>query len=125
MRKKLNRTCDVPQLQAHRLLVPVEHFEGEVHPDGGSVVGAEVVVDVPLDDAGLADPEVPDHKDLVEMLLVVVVLHGDRGGGRELSMNPPQWREDRGATEGGNPGPRAEGTRERAMGRGGEGGEVR
>lgn len=82
------RTCDVPQLQAHRLLVPVEDFEREVHPDGGSVVGAEVVVDIALDDAGLADPEVPYHKDLVEMLLLVVVLHGDRGG-RELRMNPP------------------------------------
>lgn len=81
-------TCDVPQLQTHRLLVPVEDFECEVHPDGGAVVGAEVVVDIPFDDAGLADPEVPYHKDLIEMLLLVVVLHGDRGG-RELSMNPP------------------------------------
>lgn len=84
-------TCNVPQLKAHSLLVPVEHFEGEVHPDGGSVVGAEVVMDIPFDDAGLPDPEVPNHKDLIEMLLVVVVLHGDRGG-RELSMNPPEWK---------------------------------
>lgn len=86
--EKLDCTCNVPQLQAHRLLVPVEDLEREVHPDGGSVVGAEVVMDIPLDDAGLADPEVPYHKDLIEMLLLVVVLHGDRGG-RELSMNPP------------------------------------
>lgn len=80
-------TCDVPQLEAHRLLVPVEDFQSEVHPDGGSVVGAEVVMDVPLDDAGLADPEVSYDKDLIEMFLLVAVLHGDRGG-RELSMNP-------------------------------------
>ena len=80
-------TCDVPQLQPHRLLVPVEDFEREVHPDGGAVVGAEVVVHIPLDDAGLADPEVSYHQDLIEMLLSVVVLHGERGG-RELSMNP-------------------------------------
>lgn len=86
--QKLDRTCNVPQLQTHRLLVPVEDFEREVHPDGGSIVGAEVVMHVPLDDAGLADPEVPYHKDLIEMLLLVVVLHGDREG-RELSMNPP------------------------------------
>lgn len=88
-------TCDVPQLQAHRLLLPVEDFESEVHPDGGSVVGAEVVVDIPLDDAGLTHPEVSYDQDLVEALLVVVVLHGDRGGGRELRMNP-LWRNRKG-----------------------------
>lgn len=71
-------TCNVPQLKAHRLLIPVEHFEGEVHPDGGSVVRAEVVMDIPFDDTGLTDPEVPYHKDFIEMLLIVVVLHGDR-----------------------------------------------
>lgn len=82
-------TCDVPQLEAHGLLVPVEDLEGEVHPDGGSVVGAEVVVDIALDDAGLPDPEVTYDEDLIEMFLVVmVVLHGERGG-RQLSMNPP------------------------------------
>lgn len=95
MRKSWTFTCDVPQLQTHRLLVPVEDFEGEVHPDGSSVVGAEVVMDIPLDDAGLAHPEVPYHKNLVEVLLVVVVLHGDRGG-RELSMNPPERRRQAG-----------------------------
>lgn len=87
-------TCDVPQLQTHRLLVPVEDFESEVHPDGGSVVGAEVVMHIPLDDAGLSDPEVSYHKNLIEVLLVVVVLHGDRGG-RELSMNPPERKRKR------------------------------
>lgn len=44
-------------------------------------------MDISLDDAGLADSEVSYHKNLVETLLVVVVLHGERGG-RELSMNP-------------------------------------
>lgn len=47
---------------------------------------------IPLDDAGLSNPEVPYNENLKEMLLGVVVLHGDRGG-RELSMNPPEWRE--------------------------------
>lgn len=88
MRKSLSLTRDVPQLEAHRLLVPVQDFEGEVHPDGGAVVGAEVVVHVALDDAGLPDPQVPYHKDLVEALLMVVVLHGGRGA-RQLRMNPP------------------------------------
>lgn len=88
MRKSWHRTCDVPQLQSHRLLVPGEDFEGEVHPNGGAVVGAEVVMHIPLDNAGLPDPEVSYNEYLVEVLLMVVVLHGDRGG-RELSMNPP------------------------------------
>lgn len=83
-------TCDVPELQPHRLLVPVQHFERKVHADGGAVVGAEVVVHIALDDAGLAHAEVSDHQDLVEMLLLVVVLHGGRGGRDELSMNPPE-----------------------------------
>lgn len=85
-------TCDVPQLKAHGLLVPVEHFECEIHADGGSVVGAKVVVDISLDDTGLPNPEVAYHKNLIEMLLMVVVLHGDRGG-RESSMNPPYWED--------------------------------
>lgn len=91
-------TCDVPQLKAHGLLVQVEHFECEIHADGGSVVGAKVVVDISLDDTGLPNPEVAYHKNLIEMLLMVVVLHGDRGG-RESSMNPP-YGEDLGMIEG-------------------------
>lgn len=87
----MERTCDVPQLQAHRLLVPVKDFECEVHSDGCSVVGAEVMMDIPLNNAGLSDPEVPYHKNLIEALFMVVVLHSDRGG-RELSMNPPYRR---------------------------------
>lgn len=46
------------------------------------------MMDIPLDDTGLANPEIAYHKNLIKMLLVVVVLHGERGG-RELSMNPP------------------------------------
>lgn len=126
-------TCDVPQLQPHRLLVPVEHFERKVHADGGAVVGAEVVVHVALDDAGLAHAEVPDHQDLVEMLLLVAVLHGGRGGRDELSMNPPELSaaERRGST-GEQLGPRrpdpevggrGSGRRRRGGGRGGAGSE--
>lgn len=88
VRKSCHRTCNVPQLQSHRLLVPGKDFEGEVHSDGGTVVGAEVVMNIPLDDAGFPDPEVSYNENLVEVLLMVVSLHGDRGG-RELSMNPP------------------------------------
>ena len=85
-------TCDVPQLEAHRLLVPVEHLEREVHADRGAVVGAEVVMDVALDDAGLPHAQVSYDEDLIKMFLVVVVLvlvivlHGDRRG-RGLRIN--------------------------------------
>lgn len=50
------------------------------------------MVDISLDDTGLSNPEVAYHKNLIEMLLMVVVLHGDRGG-RESSMNPPYWED--------------------------------
>jgi len=83
-------TCDVPQLEAHRLLVPVEHLEREVHADGGAVVGAEVVMHVALDDAGLPHAQVAYDQDLIKMFLMlvvmVVVLHGDRRG-RGLCIN--------------------------------------
>lgn len=84
-------TCDVPQLQSDRLLVPAENFERKIHPDRGPVVGAEVVVHVALDDAGLANPQVPNHKDLIQMFLLVAAVHGERGAG-ELSMKTPERR---------------------------------
>lgn len=61
------------------LLVPVENFKCKVHPNGGSVVEAEVVMYIALDDAGLANAKVPDHKDLIQMFLLVVVVHDDQG----------------------------------------------
>lgn len=70
-------TCDVPELKTHGLLVPIEDFESEVHSDGGAIVGAEVVMDITLDDTGLSDPEVANYKDFIKVFLVVVVLHRD------------------------------------------------
>lgn len=70
-------TRDVPQLQAHqRPTVPVEDLEGEVHPDGGPVVLGEELVDVALDDAGLAHAEFADDQHLEEVLAGL-----GRGGG--------------------------------------------
>lgn len=60
---------------------------------------------IALDDAGLADAEVPYHQDLIEVLLLVAVLHGERGGRGELSMNPLQRRAPR-EGEWGRPGQR-------------------
>ena len=62
-------TCDVPQLKPDSLRVPVEHLQGEVHSDGGSVVGGVGLVDVAPDDGGLPDSEVSDHQHLVQVLL--------------------------------------------------------
>lgn len=84
-------TCDVPQLKTNCLLVPIENFKCKVHPNGGSVVGVEVVMHIALDDAGLANAEVPDHKDLIQMFLLVVVVHDDQGVW-ELSINTPELR---------------------------------
>lgn len=57
------RTGDVPQLQPHhRLVIPIEHFEGEIHADGGAVMLGEDVVHVALDDGSLADAQVPDDQ---------------------------------------------------------------
>lgn len=36
-------------------MVPVENFQRKIYPDRGSVVGAEIVMNVALDDAGLAN----------------------------------------------------------------------
>lgn len=64
-------TCDVPELQAHhRLRVPVEHLEREVHAYGGPVVRGKVLVHIAFDDAGLAHAQVADHQQLVQVLLV-------------------------------------------------------
>lgn len=74
-RKSKIFTCYVPQLQPDRVLIQVEHFEGEVHSDGGSVVSGEVLVHVALDNARLPDAEVSDHQDLIAVL---PLLHGER-----------------------------------------------
>lgn len=87
-------TCDIPQLEAHSLLVQVEHFEGKVDTDGGSVVWAKVVMHIALDDAGLAHAQVSYNQDFVEVFFGMVVLHGGRGG-RGPSMNPLEWKRPR------------------------------
>lgn len=62
-------SCDVPQPQAYqRLAVPVENLEGEVYPDGGPAVLGEELVDLALDDAGLAHAEFADDQHLEEVL---------------------------------------------------------
>lgn len=69
-------TRNIPELQPHHSLsIPVQHLQSKVHPDGGPVVGGEVLVDIALDDAGFAHSQVPDHQQLVEVLLLVVLLH--------------------------------------------------
>ncbi len=76
------RTGDVPQLQPHhRLLIPVEHFEGEVHSDGGAVVLGEDLVHVALYDGRLTDPEVADDQNFEQAL----VLHHHHCWERALS----------------------------------------
>lgn len=58
---QLLRTGDVPQLQPHHcLVIPLEHFEGEVHSDGGPVVLREDLVDVALYDGRFPDSQVAD-----------------------------------------------------------------
>lgn len=55
----LLRTGDVPQLQPqHRLVIPAEHLEGEVHSDGGAVVLGEHLVHVALYDGRLTHSQV-------------------------------------------------------------------
>lgn len=72
-------TRDVPQLQAHeRPAVPVEDFQGEVHPDGGPVVLGEELVHIALDDAGFTHAEFADDQHLEEVLVGL----GRRGGRR-------------------------------------------
>lgn len=64
-------TCYVPQLESdHPILVPLQHLQGEVHPDGGSVVLGEDAMDVPLDDGGFPHSQLPDDQDLEQELLV-------------------------------------------------------
>lgn len=62
-------TCNVPQLEPHRLRVPVQHLQGEVHSDGGPVVCGVGLVHVAPDDGRLADPQVPDDQHLVQVFL--------------------------------------------------------
>lgn len=78
-------TCNIPELQSyHSLSIPVQHLQSKVHPDGGPVVGGEVLVDITLDDAGFAHSQVPDYQQLVEVLLLVVLLHLSCGCGCSL-----------------------------------------
>lgn len=71
-------TCDVPQLQPdQRLAVPVDDFEGKVHADRRPVVLREELVHVALDDAGLADAQLPDDQHFEQVLLAL----GHRGPG--------------------------------------------
>lgn len=67
----LLRTSDVPQLQAHnRLVIPVEHFEGKVHPDGGAVVLGEDLVDVALYDGRFPHSQVSDDQNFEQALVL-------------------------------------------------------
>lgn len=67
----LLRTGDVPQLQPHhRLVIPIEHFEGEVHTNGGAVVLGEDLVHVALDDRSLPDPQVADDQNFEQPLVL-------------------------------------------------------
>lgn len=67
------QTCYVPQLQPdHGAVVPLEHLQREVHPDGGSVVLGEDLMHVSLDDGRFSDSQVPDDQDFEQKLL----LHG-------------------------------------------------
>lgn len=69
-------TRNIPELQPyHSLSIPAEDLQGKVHADGGPVVGREVLVDIAFDDAGFAHSQVPDHQQLVEVLLLIVLLH--------------------------------------------------
>lgn len=53
-------TGDVPQLEADDgARVPVQHFEREVHSDGGSVMMRENLVHVAPDDGRLPYTQVP------------------------------------------------------------------
>lgn len=75
-------TRNIPELQPyHGLSIPVQHLQSKVHPNGGPVVGGEVLVHITLDDAGFAHSQVPDHQQLVEVLLLDVLLHLSCGCG--------------------------------------------
>lgn len=78
-------TRNIPELQPnHSLSIPAQHLQGKVHPDGGPVVGGEVLVDITFDDAGFAYSQVADHQQLVEVLLLTVPLHLSCGCGCSL-----------------------------------------
>lgn len=78
-------TRNIPELQPyHSLSIPAQHLQGKVHPDGGPVVGGEVLVDITFDDAGFAHSQVPDHQKLVKVLLLTVLLHLSCGCGCSL-----------------------------------------
>lgn len=77
------RTGDVPQLQPHhRLVIPTEHLEGEIHADGGAVMLGEDVVHVALDDGSLADAQVPDDEHFEQPLALHPRREGLRRGRR-------------------------------------------
>lgn len=57
-------------------MVPVEHFEGEVHADGGTVVLREDVVHVALYDGRFTHSEIADDQNFEQAL----VLHRDDSG---------------------------------------------
>ena len=62
----------IPDLDLHRLTSYQEGLGGELHPDGGLGVQAELVPGKPREEAGLAHPGVPDQDDLEEVVVVVL-----------------------------------------------------
>jgi hypothetical protein len=62
------------------VLVPGEHFEGEVDADGGPVVLREELVHVALDDGRFARAQLSDHQDLVQVLATLAILRLQESG---------------------------------------------
>lgn len=68
-------TSNVPQLESDDcVLVPGEHFEGEVNANGGPVVLREELVHVALYDGRFARAQLSDHQDLVQVLTTLAIL---------------------------------------------------
>lgn len=64
-------TGNVPQLQSHhRLVIPIDHFEGEIYSDGGAVMLGENLVHVARNDGGLPDAKVADDQNFEQTLVL-------------------------------------------------------
>lgn len=62
-------TSNVPKLETdNSVVVPVEDLEGKVHPNGGTVMLTEELVNITLDDGGLPSTKFSNHQYLVKML---------------------------------------------------------